>query len=323
VQKRKVGNSSLEVSVVGLGCNNFGGRMDLAATRAVVDKAIDLGITLFDTADAYGDPNKGGSEDALGQIFGGRRKDIVLATKFGLPMDAAGTMKGASRRYIMQAIEASLKRLRTDWIDLYQVHQPDPSTPIEETLRALQDLIQQGKVRHIGCSNFSAAQIDEAQASAKDKKLTAFISCQDRYSLLARGIEADLIPAARKHGMSLLPYFPLASGMLTGKYRDRNKLPEGSRLATSKRHIERFVTDTNWDMVDGLQKFSDRHNHPMLDLAFGWLLGNPTIASVIAGATKPEQVEANVKAAGLRLTADDLKEIDALTTRTGTPIARM
>jgi aryl-alcohol dehydrogenase-like predicted oxidoreductase len=299
--------------VVGLGCNNFGGRMDLAATRAVVDKAIDLGITLFDTADAYGDPNKGGSEDALGQILGARRKGIVLATKFGLPMDAAGSMKGASRRYVMQAVEASLRRLRTDWIDLYQVHQPDSATPIEETLRALQDLIQQGKVRHIGCSNFSAAQIDEARACAKDKELTPFISCQDQYSLLVRGIEHDLIPAARKHRISLLPYFPLASGMLTGKYRDRNNLPEGSRLATSKRHIERFVTNTNWDMVDGLQQFCDRHHRPMLDLAFGWLLGNPTIASVIAGATKPEQLEANARATSWTLTAEERAEVEQIT----------
>jgi aryl-alcohol dehydrogenase-like predicted oxidoreductase len=287
--------------------------MDLAASRAVIDTAVDLGITLFDTADAYGDPNKGGSEDALGRILGARRKDIVLATKFGLPMDASGSMKGASRRYIMQAVESSLKRLRTDWIDLYQVHQPDPATPIEETLRALQDLIQQGKVRHIGCSNFSADQIDEAQADANSAGLTSFISCQDQYSLLARGIERDLIPAARKHGMSLLPYFPLASGLLTGKYRDRNNLPADSRLATSRRHIDRFVTNANWDMVDGLQQFCDRHHRPMLDLAFGWLLGNPIIASVIAGATKPEQLEANVRATSWTLSAEERAEVEHIT----------
>src|SRR5215216_1147572 len=312
MQKRKLGNSDLEVSVVGLGCNNFGGRMDLAATRRVVDKALDLGITLFDTADAYGDP-KGGSEECLGQILGPRRKDIVLATKVGLPMDDAGTMKGASRRYIMQAVEASLKRLRTEWIDLYQVHQPDPATPIEETLRALDDLVREGKVRHIGCSNFSAAQVKEAQTRAHERGLTPFISCQDQYSLLVRGIERDLIPAMEAEGLGLLPYFPLASGLLTGKYRDRTKMPAGSRLSYSKRHVERFVTDTNWRMVDELQSFCDRRRRPMLDLAFGWLLGNPVVASVIAGASRPEQLEQNVGATGWTLSPEERAEVDRIT----------
>lgn len=312
MQKRKLGKSDLEVSIVGLGCNNFGDRIDLAATRRVVDKALDLGITLFDTADAYGNP-KGGSEECLGQILGPRRKDIVLASKFGLPMDAAGTMKGASRRYIMQAFEASLQRLRTDWIDLYHVHQPDAATPIEETLRALDDLIRQGKVRHIGCSNFSAKQVDEAQACARDKGLTPFICAQDQYSLLARGIERDLIPTMQKYGMSLLPYFPLASGLLTGKYRDRVTMPEGARLSYSKRHIDRFVTDTNWNMVDALQEFCDRRGRPLLDLAFGWLLGNPVVASVIAGATKPEQLEQNVRATGWTLSGEERAEVERIT----------
>ena len=311
MQTRKLGKSKLEVSIVGLGCNNFGARMDFETTRKVVDRAFELGITLFDTADSYGDP-KGGSEECLGQLLGDRRKDIVLATKFGMSMDEPGK-KGASRAYIMQAVEASLKRLRTDWIDLYQLHQPDTSAPIEETLRALDDLVRQGKVRHIGCSNLSAAQVSEAQKQARQNGLAPFICCQDQYSLLARGIERELIPTMQAEGLGLLPYFPLASGLLTGKYRDRAKIPEGSRLSYSKRHIERFVTDANWKMLDALQQFCDRRGRPILDLAFGWLLGNPVVASVIAGATRPEQPELNVRATGWTLTAEERAEVDRIT----------
>src|SRR5215470_15627877 len=210
MQKRRLGNSTLDVSVVGLGGNNFGGRIDFPAAERVVHAAIARGVNLIDTADSYG--NRGGSEEALGRILGDKRKEIVLATKFGLPMDEAGTLRGASRRYIMQAVEASLKRLRTDWIDLYQLHRPDAQTPIEETLRALDDLVRAGKVRFIGCSNLSAAQVNEAHDVAKRHGLALFVSCQDEYSLLARGIERELIPVVKAHGMSVLPYFPLASG---------------------------------------------------------------------------------------------------------------
>jgi aryl-alcohol dehydrogenase-like predicted oxidoreductase len=228
MQQRNLGSSGLRVSVVGLGCNNFGMKLDLEQTRAVVHKALDCGITLFDTADSYG--NRGGSEEALGQVLGDRRKDIVLATKFGLPMDAAETKKGASRRYILSAVEASLGRLKTDWIDLYQLHRPDPLTPIEETVRALDDLVRAGKVRYIGCSNLPAWQVVDALWTAKQVGGTSFICCQDEYSLLARDIERELIPAISAHGLGLLPYFPLASGLLTGKYQRNAAMPQDARL---------------------------------------------------------------------------------------------
>ena len=215
---RNLGQSGLRVSAIGLGCNNFGARIDDDATRAVIHKALDLGITLFDTADTYGE--RGGSETVMGKILGDDRKQIVLATKFGMPMDDVGVKVGGSRRYIMQAVEDSLRRLRTDWFDLYQIHAPDPRTPIEETLRALDDLVRQGKVRYIGCSNFPAWQVVEAQWTAKANNLNAFVSCQDEYSLLVRHVvEPQLKPAMLKYGMGLLPFFPLASGLLTGKYR--------------------------------------------------------------------------------------------------------
>jgi len=244
MQKRKLGNAGPEVSLVGLGCNNFGGRIDLEASRRVIDKALDLGITLIDTADTYG--NRGGSEEILGKVLGARRNDIVLATKFGLPMDDAGKLRGASRRYITQAIEASLRRLRTGWIDLYQLHRPDPQTPIEETLRTLDELVKAGKVRFIGCSNLSAAQLEEAQAVAQRLGLASFVCCQDEYSLLERDPEKDLVPVMRRDGLGLLPYFPLASGLLTGKYKSGAPLPSGTRLANSSRHAAGLLTTRNW-----------------------------------------------------------------------------
>ncbi len=292
---RNLGKSGLRVSVVGLGCNNFGARIDLEGTRKVVDKAIELGINLFDTADIYG--NRGGSEDMLGQVLGGRRKDIVLATKCGMAMDDA-EKKGASRRYIMSAIEDSLRRLRTDWIDLYQIHQPDPLTPIEETLRALDDLVRQGKVRYIGCSNYPAWQVIEARWTAVDRGLHNFVSCQDEYSLLVRNLERDLLPAVQAHGLGLLPFFPLASGFLTGKYQ-RSRMPEDGRLVKWKALGDRYLTESNWAKVERLAEFCAARGHSMLELAFSWLASRPAVASVIAGATKPEQVEQNVRADGL------------------------
>jgi aryl-alcohol dehydrogenase-like predicted oxidoreductase len=308
---RNLGKSGLRVSAVGLGCNNFGGRTGLEETRAVVHKAIDLSITLFDTADAYG--NRGGSEESLGQILGERRKDIVLATKFGLPMDDAKVLSGASRRYIMTAVEASLRRLRTDWIDLYQVHQPDPLTPIEETLRALDDLVRQGKVRYVGSSNFTVAQVVEADRTAHDLKLSTFISCQNQYSLLERDIEAQLVPAMQARGLGLLPYFPLAGGLLTGKYRRDTPPPAGTRFARVGSRPERFLNRANWAVVERLRDFCEKRGHTLLELAFSWLAARPYVASVIAGATRPEQVEQNVKAASWQLTPEDLAEIDRLT----------
>jgi aryl-alcohol dehydrogenase-like predicted oxidoreductase len=297
--------------VVGLGGNNFGGRIDFDVSKRVVDIALERGINFIDTADSYG--NRGGSEEALGQILGARRTSIVLATKFGLPMDDAGKQRGASRRYILQAVEASLRRLRTDWIDLYQLHRPDADTPIEETLRALDDLVRAGKVRFIGCSNLSAARVDGAHDVAKRHGLAPFVSCQDEYSLLARGIERELIPMVKAHGMSVLPYFPLASGLLTGKYRQGAPLPPGSRLSKNQRHAAEFISERNWRIVEALEAFAQQRGHSILELAFSWLMRDPVVASVIAGATSPAQVEQNIAAADWALTAEELAEIDRIT----------
>jgi aryl-alcohol dehydrogenase-like predicted oxidoreductase len=304
---RNLGKSGLRVSAIGLGCNNFGGRLDFAGTKAVIHKALDLGITLFDTADTYGE--RGGSETQMGQILGDDRKRIVLATKFGMPMDDAGVKIGGSRRYIMQEVEDSLRRLRTDWIDLYQMHQPDPLTPIEETLRALDDLVRQGKVRYIGCSNFPAWQVVEAQWTARSHNLNPFVSCQDEYSLVFRKPESELMPAARRYGMGLLPFFPLASGLLTGKYRRNAAMPAGTRLANTQRLADRYLTERNWQIAERLGDFAEAAGHSMLELAFSWLLAQNPVASVIAGATKPEQLEQNVRAGTWKLTTEELATI--------------
>ncbi len=308
---RNLGQSGLRVSAIGMGCNNFGGRIDQDATRAVIHKAIDLGITLFDTSDTYG--VAGGSETQMGQVFGDRRKDIVLATKFGNPMDNSGEKQGGARRYIMTAVEDSLRRLRTDWIDLYQIHSFDPRTPIEETLRAMDDLVRQGKVRYIGCSNFPAWRLTEARWTARTLGLDQFVSCQDEYSLIFRTPEKELMPAAREAGMGMLPYSPLGSGLLTGKYRRNAPLPAGTRLAGTPRLADRFLTERNWGIAEKLGDFAAARGRSMLELAFSWLLSREPVTSVIAGATKPEQVEQNVKAGGWKLTAEELAEIDRIT----------
>lgn len=310
MQKRNLGGSGLEVSVVGLGCNNFGARVDFETAKAVIHKALDAGITLFDTADAYGD--RGGSETAMGKILGARRKEIVLASKFGLPMDDAGKLRGASRSYIVHAVEASLKRLQTDWLDLYQLHRPDPATPIEETLRALDDLVRSGKVRAIGCSNLSAGQVDEALACSKQHELAAFVSAQDEYSLLERDIETALLPTLERQGMGLLPYYPLAGGLLTGKYR-REAMPSGARLTKYKQMAERQLSDRNWAVTEKLRAFCEARGKTLLELAMSWMAGRPCVASVIAGATRPEQIDSNIAACGWQLSAAELAEIDRLT----------
>jgi aryl-alcohol dehydrogenase-like predicted oxidoreductase len=309
---RNLGKSGLRVSLVGLGCNNFGQRMDLESSRLVIHKALDAGITLFDTADVYG--GRGGSETAMGQILtgevlGDRRKDIVLASKFGMPMDD-GEKNGGSRRYIVSALEASLKRLKTDWLDLYQIHRHDPLTPIEETLRALDDLVRAGKVRYIGCSNFTAAQMTEAQWAARHLNLNAFISAQDEYSLLRRGLDKENLPMMERYGLGLLPYFPLASGLLTGKHK-RGGDRAGTRLAMPS--FANILTDANFDKIEKLEAFATARGHTLLELAFSWLAARPTVGSIIAGATKPEQIAANVKAAGWVLTAEEMGEIDKIT----------
>ncbi|HEY4134216.1 MAG TPA: aldo/keto reductase [Alphaproteobacteria bacterium] len=308
---RNLGKSGLRVPQVGLGCNNFGARIDLEVARKVVHKALDIGVVFFDTADTYGD--KGGSELALGEILGPRRKDIILATKFAMQMDEDGRKKGASRRYIMEAVEASLKRLKTDWIDLYQQHRPDPLTPVEETLRALDDLVTQGKVRYVGNSNFAAWQAVEADWTAKEANLNRFVTCQNEYSLFKRGIEAELMPAMEAHGLSLLPFFPLANGMLTGKYKRNAAMPEGARLTREPRAAARSLTDRNWAIVEKLEAFAQERGKTLLELAFSWHLAHPVVGSVIAGATKPEQVEANAKAGDWKLTAEDMAAIDEIT----------
>ena len=254
MQIRNLGGSGLRVSAVGLGCNNFGQRTDLETSRKVIHKAIDLGITLFDTADIYA--GMGGSETVLGIVLGDRRKDIVLATKYSKPMSTDGTKQGASRRYIMSAVEASLTRLKTDYIDLYQQHDYDPLTPMEETLRALDDLVRQGKVRYIGNSNFPAWRIAEAEMLARQMNVSRFVSCQDEYSLVVRGIERDLLPAATEYKLGLLPFFPLASGLLTGKYKRGADAPADTRFAKAPALKDRYVTARNEEIVEKLQAFA-------------------------------------------------------------------
>jgi aryl-alcohol dehydrogenase-like predicted oxidoreductase len=305
-----LGNSGLLVSAVGLGCNNFGSRLDLAGTRAVIDAAIDAGITLFDTADSYGGGGK--SEELIGESLAGRRDQIVLATKFGhrsadLGYGPAAGAKGG-RRYIRHAVEQSLRRLQTDYIDLYQLHTPDSNTPVAETLAALNELVAEGKVRYFGHSNFSGWQIAEAAMLADRYGWQPFISAQNHWSLLERGAEAEVVPAARHFGLGVLPYFPLANGLLTGKIRRGQPAKEGTRLAGR----EGYVTEAKLDIVEGLAEWGKARNVSLLQIAIGALAAQPGCSSVIAGATKPEQVKANA-AADWTPSADELAEIDAIT----------
>ena len=312
---RSLGKSGLRVSAVGIGCNNFGMSIDEAGTKAVVDKAIELGVTLFDTADIYG--GKGNSEVFLGKALGNRRKDVVLATKFGMSM--GGSLEGGARGYIMRAVEDSLRRLNTDYIDLYQIHTPDPKTPIAETMRALDDLVRQGKVRYIGHSNFAGWQTADAAWTARAGLLSPFISAQNRYSLLSRDIEGELVPACEKHGVSILPFFPLESGLLTGKYKHGAPPAEGSRWAawakTAPGYVGQFFSDEKFAQVGKLQDLCTANGHSLLDMAIGWLLSKGYVASVIAGATKPEQVVSNVKAAEWRPSAEEAAKIDDITAK--------
>ncbi len=313
MEYRHLGRSGLQVSVVGLGCNNFGMRCDFDQSKAVVHQALEAGITLFDTADVYG--GQGRSEEFLGKILKGRRQDVVIATKFGMKMGEGPHKSGGSRKYIISAVEDSLRRLDTDYIDLYQMHRPDPETPIEETLRALDDLVTSGKVRYIGNSNYAGWQVAEAHYVAKQGNLAPFISAQNEYNLLDRRIEGELVPACNKFGLSILPYFPLASGFLTGKYRQGQDLPAGTRLANAGPMAARVLTEKNYEMLGKLEAFADARGKTMLDLAIGWLASLPHVGSVIAGATKPEQVDQNVAAGAWRLTAEELAEVDAISKR--------
>ena len=309
---RRLGSSGLVVSVVGLGTNNLGMKLDEPQSRAVVTAALDAGITLLDTADSYG-----ASEERLGLLLAGHRDDVVLATKFGSDVRPRGLSNGedwgarGSRRYIIRAVEASLRRLRTEWIDLYQMHRPDPATPIEETLSALSDLVRAGKVRYLGCSNFAGWQIADADWTARSHGLSRFVSAQNEYSWLARDIETSLTPALERFGIGLLPYFPLASGLLTGKYRRGEAPPPGSRIAVWGR--ESALTDHAFDVVEGLSAFAASRGITVLDVAIGGLAARPAVASVIAGATSPAQIAANVAAGGWRPDAEDLAELEKLT----------
>ena len=304
MELRNLGRSGLRVSAIGLGCNNFGGRIGLEATRAVVHKAIDLGITLFDTADVYGE--RGGSETLMGQVLGDRRKDIVLATKFGSPMDDVGVRKGGARRYIMAAVEDSLRRLRTDWIDLYQIHTLDPLTPIEETLRALDDLVRQGKVRYVGCSNFPAWRVTVAHWTARARGLNPFVSCQDEYSLVFRAPEAELMPAARAAGMGSAAVLPARQRAADGEVPEK-RADAGGDAARGDAAAGGSLFDRTelGNCRDGWAISPRRGGMGMLELAFSWLLSRDPVASVIAGATRPEQLEQNVRAGAWTLTAEE------------------
>ncbi len=310
-----LGDSGLLVSAVGLGCNNFGGRLDLAGTRAVVDAALDVGITLLDTADIYGGSGGAGrSESLLGEVLEGRRDQVVLATKFGhqghdMEYGPAAGAKGG-RAYIRRAVEESLTRLRTDYIDLYQLHTPDPATPIEETLSALHDLVVEGKVRYVGSSNFAGWQIAEADHVASELGLTRFVSAQNHWSLLERDVEAEVVPAAEHYGVGVLPYFPLASGLLTGKMRRGQEPPAGSRLVS---WAERgYVTDAKLEAVEAIVGWAEQRGHSILEAAIGGLLAFPATGSVIAGAMTPDQVRANAMAGDWELTAEETEELRLL-----------
>ena len=309
---RRLGTSGLVVSTVGIGCNNFGRKLGADATRAVVDAAFDAGITLFDTADIYGTPH-GASEETLGAALKGRRDEIVLATKFGMDMEGLnGNDFGArgSRRYIVRAVEASLRRLDTDYIDLYQMHTPDEATPIEETLAALDDLVRSGKVRYLGNSNFAGWQIADADWTARAAGSTPFISAQNQYSLLHREVEADVVPACEHFGLGLLPFFPLDSGLLSGKYRRGEKAAEGTRLSLER--YQRWLDDADWDTIEALTAFGAERGHGLLDVAIAGLAARPAVTSVIAGATTPEQVAQNAAAGAWELTAEDTAALDEI-----------
>ncbi len=310
MEYRKLGNSGLKVSEIGLGSNTFSWIIDERTSADIINRAIDLGVNYIDTADLY---NRGGSEDFIGKAIKGKRYQLIVATKFGRKMGEGPNDRGGSRYYIMRAVEASLKRLQTDYIDLYQMHEPDPGTPIEETLHALDDLVKTGKVRYIGTSNFSAWQICEALGISRMYNLNSFITEQPLYNLLNRKIEAELVPFAISHNIGIIPWGPLAGGFLTGKYRKGEKIPSDYRLASGIPIYGKLFTDSNWDMLAKLEKFATERGHSAGELAIAWLLAKPWVATVIAGARKIDQVPANVAASEWKLTAQEVAQIDAIT----------
>jgi aryl-alcohol dehydrogenase-like predicted oxidoreductase len=310
---RNLGNSGLQVSLAGLGCNNFGMRIDAEQTRAVVHKALDEGITFFDTANIYGGAGK--SEEMLGKALGNRRHEIILASKAGMAMGEGPYNHGGSRRHLIASCEASLRRLGTDYLDLYQIHTPDPSTPEQETLETFDDLVRSGKVRYIGCSNYAGWQLVDAIGIARERGLASYISAQNQYNLLDRSIERELIPACRHFNVGILPFFPLASGFLTGKYRPATEPPKGTRFASIPRLANQVLNEGNFAILRQLEDFASARGHTMLELAVSWLAAQPQISSVICGATRPEQVSENVKAVSWKISGEELAEIDRITRR--------
>ena len=312
MEQRNVGKSGLRVGSVGLGCNNFGWTLDEETSRKVIARALDLGATLFDTAPRYGKEG-GESESILGEALGDRRKDVVIITKFGVPLGTGGGPFNTSRAVILESVEASLQRLRTDYIDIYMLHWPDPKTPLEETLRALDDLVSAGKVRYIGCSNLPAWQLVESKWISRTERLHGFIVAQNEYSILSRHPDSDLIPALVEYGVGFIPYSPLANGLLTGKYSRRAPPPPESRLGKNLWKLgDRLLTEEKLSIVEALDEFARARGHKLIELATSWLLARPTVCSVIAGATRPEQVEQNLAAGEWRLSADELAEIDRI-----------
>jgi aryl-alcohol dehydrogenase-like predicted oxidoreductase len=304
---RQLGDSGLTVSVVGLGTNQFRTKMDDATVAGTVSAALDAGITLFDTADIYG--NRGGSEESLGLALRGRRDDAVVATKFGMDMGDGAIARG-SRRYIRRAVEDSLRRLQTDWIDLYQYHQPDNVTPVEETLAALDELVDEGKVRYIGSSNFEGWRVVDAEWTARTAHGSRYISAQNRYSLLEREAEREVVPAALRCGVGILPFYPLAAGALTGKYRRGEPLPAGTRLGDNPQRAAHVLTDSAFTLLERLEAFARERGHTLLELAIAGLAARPAVSSVIAGATSPEQIRSNAKAGDWELSPDDVAALD-------------
>jgi aryl-alcohol dehydrogenase-like predicted oxidoreductase len=306
---RHLGNSGLEVSEIGLGTNNFGGRMDAAAAAAVIDRAVDLGVNMIDTANVY---SKGLSEQYIGKAIKGKRDRVVLATKFGMKWGDGPHGMGGSRKHVVDMTNGSLERLGTDYIDVMQMHQPDPKTPVEETMRALDDLVRAGKVRYVGCSNFAGWQIAEAWWVSEVNGFVKMISAQPEYSMLDRGIEKEVLPACRRFGLGILPYYPLAHGFLTGKYRRGQPPPQGTRLALLESARQRRLTDPNFTVVEKLEGFAKGRNRKVVELAFAWLLGHPEVSSVIAGASTPAQVEQNAAACEWQLSAQEMVEVTAI-----------
>jgi aryl-alcohol dehydrogenase-like predicted oxidoreductase len=310
MEYRNLGNSGLIVSALGLGTNNIGRQVDMPTTQAIVDKCLEYGMTYFDTADIYGG-ERGKSEEFLGRALKPHRRDVVIATKGSGPMGNGPYWSGASRRYLMDALEASLRRLDTEYIDLYQIHFPDPRTPIEETLRALDDMVRSGKVRYVGCCNHSGLEIADAAAAAEREHLSPFISAQNRYNLIERDVEKDVVPASLAHGLGVVPFYPLLAGLLTGKYR-RDFTPEGTRLTSGIHFYDGILENANYTLIEQLTDFAQERGHALLELAIGWLASQPAVGTVITGATRVDQIEQNLQSCEWRLTPDELTKVDEL-----------